>query len=148
MGRALSFELTFWTDLLAKVPYVTPDLSIGVGKELNPLPALRTVRAVLPHTALQSLVSSSGVSRQRKGSAEGELPMSSEGPLAMGSLDAVASADTRRPVEIEPSAHHHSGFRGAYAACVALSGTAQTLIGSILTSHLQLPASLPSERFC
>jgi hypothetical protein len=39
--------------------------SIGVGKVT--LPALRTVRAVLPHTALQSLVSSSGVSRFRMG---------------------------------------------------------------------------------
>ena len=36
--------------------------SIGVGKVMN-LPALRTVQAVLPHTALQALVSSSGVSR-------------------------------------------------------------------------------------
>ena len=36
-------------------------LSIGVGKVA--LPALRTVLAVLPHTALQSLVSSTGVSR-------------------------------------------------------------------------------------
>ena len=74
--------------------------------------------------------------------------MSSEGALAMCSLDAVASADTRRSVQIEPSAHHRSGFRRASAACVALSGTSQTLIGSILTSRLQLPASLPSERFC
>ena len=36
--------------------------TIGVGKELPPR-AFRTVRAVFPHTALQSLVSSSGVSR-------------------------------------------------------------------------------------
>jgi hypothetical protein len=74
--------------------------------------------------------------------------MSSEGPLAKGSLDAVASADTRRSVKIEPSAHHRSGFWRAFAACVALSGTTQTLIGSIPTSRLQLPAPLPSERFC
>ena len=38
--------------------------SIGVGKVA--LPALRTVRAVLPHTALQSLVSSSGVLARAK----------------------------------------------------------------------------------
>jgi hypothetical protein len=35
------------------------------GREgVGPLPALRTVRAVFPHTALQSLVSTSGVSRR------------------------------------------------------------------------------------
>src|SRR6266404_3138158 len=36
--------------------------TIGVGKAVG-LPSLRTVRAVFPHTALQSLGSSSGVSR-------------------------------------------------------------------------------------
>jgi hypothetical protein len=35
---------------------------IGVGNGLA-VPALRTVRAVLPHTALQSVVSSSGLAR-------------------------------------------------------------------------------------
>ena len=40
-------------------------LPIGVGKVS--LPALRTVLAVLPHTALQSLVSSPGMSRGRVG---------------------------------------------------------------------------------
>jgi hypothetical protein len=44
---------------------------IGVGKAFG-LPSLRTVRAVLPHTALQSLVSSSGVSELFKGCVEGE----------------------------------------------------------------------------
>src|SRR5713226_3987839 len=38
-----------------------PRRKIGVGKASS-LPSLRTVRAVLPHTALQSPVSSSGVS--------------------------------------------------------------------------------------
>ena len=33
---------------------------IGVEKSLSTLPSLRTVRAVLPHTALQSAVSISG----------------------------------------------------------------------------------------
>ena len=66
----------------------------------------------------------------------------------MCSLDAVASADTRRSVGIEPSAHRRSGFRQASAACLARLGTIQTLIDSIQTSHLQLPASLPSRRFC
>ena len=35
---------------------------IGVGNGFA-VPALRTVRAVLPHTALQSVVSSSGLAR-------------------------------------------------------------------------------------
>src|SRR5215471_10363216 len=87
------------------------------------------------------------VSPARKGSATGDPPMRSEGALAMCSLDAVASADTRRSVQIEPSARHLSGFR-ASAACLALSGTDQTLIGSIQSSRLQLPASLPSGWFC
>jgi len=53
------------------------------------LPALRTVRAVLPHTALQSLVSSSGVSGLRMGCCEGEQPVSREegvGPALMVGL--------------------------------------------------------------
>ena len=41
---------------------------IGVEKSLlQALPSLRTVRAVLPHTALQSIVSSSGSARFRMG---------------------------------------------------------------------------------
>jgi hypothetical protein len=35
---------------------------IGVGKD-TVLPSLRTVRAVFPHTALQSVVSTSGLAR-------------------------------------------------------------------------------------
>src|SRR5271168_5591033 len=45
-----------------------------------------TVRAVLPHTALQSLVSSSGVSRVFMGCKQGEQPLIREegiGPLQM-----------------------------------------------------------------
>ena len=38
------------------------------------LPALRTARAVFPHTALQSVVSSSGVSRRLPGRVQGEQP--------------------------------------------------------------------------
>jgi hypothetical protein len=50
---------------------------IGVGKG-EALPALRTVRAVLPHTALQSVVSSSGLARQNVGITHGEKPLFSE----------------------------------------------------------------------
>src|SRR5947207_1671900 len=59
--------------------------AIGVGKG-GALPALRTVRAVLPHTALQSLGSSSGVSRLLVGRSKGEEAVSREegiGPALM-----------------------------------------------------------------
>jgi len=52
-------------------------LEIGVGKEKF-LPALRTVRAVLPHTALQSVVSSSGLARYNVSFIHGEKPTFSE----------------------------------------------------------------------
>src|SRR6185312_1387124 len=42
------------------------------------VPALRTVRAVFPHTALESVVSSSGLARQDTGCNHGEQPLSSE----------------------------------------------------------------------
>ena len=53
---------------------------VGVdrGREGSPLPSLRTVRAVLPHTALQSVVSSSGSTRQYVSFAHGEKPTFSE----------------------------------------------------------------------
>src|SRR5207244_6296811 len=50
------------------------------------LPALRTVRAVLPHTALQSVVSSSGLARQLPGCIHGEQSLGREefiGPALM-----------------------------------------------------------------
>ena len=105
------------------------------------LPSLRTVRAVLPHTALQSLVSSSGVSRLLEGCATGEQPSSREGAFAICLLDAVTGADTMRSAQIEPSAHPHSRNRRASAACLALSGTNETLIGTI--QDLSHPASYP-----
>ncbi len=48
------------------------------GREDSRLPALRTVRAVFPHTALQSVVSSSGLACQHMGLVQGEKPMGSE----------------------------------------------------------------------
>src|SRR5204862_491305 len=58
---------------------------IGVGKD-KCLPALRTGRAVFPHTALQSMVSSLGVSRVLPGRMKCEQPSFCEEcirPLAM-----------------------------------------------------------------
>ena len=65
---------------------------MGVGKGCA-LPALRTVRAVLPHTALQSLVSSSGVSRLRMGRAKGEQPVSREESIGPALMVGFAASD-------------------------------------------------------
>ena len=55
-----------------------PPAMIGVGKTFSSPPALRTVHAVLPHTALQSVVSSSGLARLHTGFMKGEKPMCRE----------------------------------------------------------------------
>jgi hypothetical protein len=49
------------------------EFAIGVGKAFG-LPSLRTVQAVLPHTALRSTVSTSGLARYSPGSIKGEEP--------------------------------------------------------------------------
>jgi len=51
------------------------------GREGQGLPALRTVRAVLPHTALRSVVTSSGLTRHKPGFVHGEKPNLSEGGI-------------------------------------------------------------------
>ncbi len=65
-------------------------------------------------------------------------------------LTPFSSADTMRSVQIEASAHHSP--RGsppvASVPCLALSDTAETSDCPIQTSRIQLPASLPSDRFC
>ena len=62
------------------------------------LPSLRTVRAVLPHTALQSLVSSSGVPRAFVSCFEGEQPAIREKDIwpAAVVLESTAAAGTLR----------------------------------------------------
>ena len=57
------------------------------------LPALRTVQAVLPHTALQSLGASAGVSRLRIGHLKGEQPMSREESVGPALMIGGAAAD-------------------------------------------------------
>jgi hypothetical protein len=63
------------------------------GREGSRLPALRTVRAVVPHTALQLLVSSSGVSRVL--CVEGEQPLIGEEDI--WPLVVVSLASSHRP---------------------------------------------------
>ena len=50
---------------------------MGSGRA-SALPAPRTVHAVLPHTALRPVVSSSGLARRREGFKQGEKPTRSE----------------------------------------------------------------------
>src|SRR5579862_193485 len=66
--------------------------SIGVGKAVG-LPSLRTVRAVFPHTALQLLVSSSGVSRLGISCAKGEQPTRSEECVRPALMVGCAASD-------------------------------------------------------
>src|SRR5690606_16919105 len=51
------------------------------GREGLGLPALRTVHAVLPHTALQSVVSTSWLARVMPGCCQGEQPSLREEPV-------------------------------------------------------------------
>jgi hypothetical protein len=77
-----SFEL----EGLTVDPHQFIGREINRGREGSRLPSLRTVRADLPHTALQSVVSSSGLTRQGEGFGQGEKPtLSEEGirPTAM-----------------------------------------------------------------
>ena len=67
---------------------------IGVGKG-EALPALRTVHAVLPHTALQSVVSSSGLARQNVGITHDEKPPFSEENIWPLPMITISFARTR-----------------------------------------------------
>src|SRR5882757_3942943 len=67
---------------------------IGVGKALG-LPSLRTVRAVFPHTALQSLVSSSGMSRVFKRCCKGEQSLIREEGVRPSLMVGFASSEPR-----------------------------------------------------
>jgi hypothetical protein len=124
--------------------------SIGVGKVA--LPALRTVRAVLPHTALQSPVPTSGMSRL-SGAVSGDRL-----PFREGVAGARASFRLRRrcpaPTSCDPSRSKLPPPRltgipaGDACPLFSLEGTYGTPIAAYRTSRIQLPASLPSGRFC
>src|ERR1700689_1609372 len=87
----VDFRLIF-TSPLRRVP--TADR----GRKGFRLPSLRTVRAVLPHTALQSLVSSSGVPRAFVSCFEGEQPAIREKDIwpAAVVLESATAAGTLR----------------------------------------------------
>ena len=61
----------------------------------NDLPSHRTVRAVLPHTALQKVVSSSGLARTTVGFIQGEKPKVSEVGIRPLAVVRVATPKSR-----------------------------------------------------
>jgi len=87
--------LSINSDPTSRTPPTCCDIClIGVGKG-EPLPALRTVHAVLPHTALQSVVSSSGSARRHVGFVHGEKPTFSEESIRPSSVVGMGSSRTR-----------------------------------------------------
>ena len=107
------------------------------GREGFRLPSLRTVRAVFPHTALQSVVSSSGLSRLPPSCVEGEQPSGGEesigpsypvfgGSAATGSFFLLAQhrsqpsshegVDVLRPGPVQPSVRRAGAGRDSPAA--------------------------------
>ena len=119
---------------------------IGVEKD-TVLPSLRTVRAVLPHTALQSVVSSSGLARSQ-GCCHGEQSQVCEVHIWPTSLlnhlcplTPLPSAANIRSVQIARSTHAHSV--GAVSVCLAFSGTVTESLMLVMLSVLYASTSLP-----
>jgi hypothetical protein len=119
---------------------------IGVEKDAV-LPSLRTVRAVLPHTALQSVVSSSGLARSQ-GCCHGEQSQVCEVHIWPASLlnhlcplTPLPSAANIRSVQIARSTHAHSV--GAVSVCLAFSGTVTESLMLVMLSVLYASTSLP-----
>jgi hypothetical protein len=107
------------------------------------------VRAVLPHTALQSVVSSSGWVRSHMNRDDGEQLLCREGSISyLPPVTPLPSASHMRSLHSEASAYDRlRPF--ASAPCLTLTGTAGAGPCSRRGSHaIHLPISLPSERFC
>jgi hypothetical protein len=62
-------------------------------------------------------------------------------------LTPLPSADTIRSVRNEASTYDHR-WLSVSVTCLALAGTHMTVLAPFRSSRLQLPASLPSGRFC
>ena len=91
------------------------------------------MRAVLPHTALQSVVSSSRLARRHK-AAKGEQPMCREKALAISLFDVIANAANRRSGHPEAFVHNHSRLWTS-APCLTLTGTSGAGLCSCSALH-------------
>jgi hypothetical protein len=107
------------------------------------------VRAVLPHTALQSVVSSSGLARYTM-MQDGEHHMCRGEALATCLLDAVSSAANMRSFPSEASTHVQPRVRVS-APCLTLPGTFGATVcsrcGSYASTFLP-PVPRRSFAFC
>ena len=63
------------------------------------------------------------------------------------SLTPLPGADTIRSVGNEASTYDHR-WLSVSVTCLALAGTHMTVLAPFRSSRIQLPASLPSSRFC
>ncbi len=117
------------------------------GREGSRLPALRTVQAVLPHTALQSVVASSRLARQRMGPVHHEEPLCSEEGILLPPLTPLSSAANIRSDHTAASTQYPLRFRASVSR-LAVSSTGETprLRATLWSSRFHLPASLPSTR--
>ena len=91
----------------------------------------------------------SGISRVFKSCLKGEEPLIREEGISLPPWTPLPSADTMRSVQIDASVHHSPWASPLVAslpgvAVMALSGFSC----AIQTFRIQLPASLPSGRFC
>ena len=120
------------------------------GRKGSRLPSLRTVLAVLPHTALQSLVSTSGMSR----SESNRDCVNSKKLRERGyspPFDAVTSADTMRSIRREASARHSTGVVIPPARVSSEDSLSALSEFSCISPDVSHPTSyLPSHRrrFC
>ena len=103
--------------------------------------------AVLPHTALQSVVSTSGLARSQ-GCCHGEQSQVCEVHIWPASLlnhlcplTPLPSAANIRSVQIARSTHAHSV--GAVSVCLAFSGTVTESLMLVMLSVLYASTSLP-----
>jgi len=108
------------------------------GREGLSLPSLRTVRAVFPHTALQSVVSSSGLARLQLGLHLVNSPNSAKDTCPLTPLPSAANI---RSVQTSRSTHAH--WAGPDSAYLAPRGTLAVSLSLSFMSFLLVSTFLP-----